>query len=214
MTDGPFYISTDFSVSERAVEALGEGFNKHGVRERDDGSIDVIFEAMEPGVRHEGTPFEVEITSEYLQQVAAKDYGERLPMQMNHSWDQADNVGWIYGDRVQFSDGKLRLMGHVPNTGSSVRSDVIADFTHDPPAITDGSVGFDPTSLTATEDGSGPPKFTDGRLQEFSLTPFPAGYDDGGLAPEFSADQFYQVSNGDSTPRWGDSRLSYTTRQL
>lgn len=198
-----FGMNIEFSVPEGVVDTLADGFNKYGVREHEDGSIDVIFAAMEPGVRHEGTPFEVEITSEFLARVASKSYPERLPLQFDHSHSQRANVGWVYGDKVRFSDGSLRVMAHIPATGSQIREDTISDFTHDPPAITDGSVGLDPRSIEVNEapNRDDPATFTDADLQEFSLTPFPAGYDDGGLSPHFS-----EVSRS-MTPTWGESRL-------
>lgn len=203
-----FGMNIEFSVPEGAIGALADGFNQHGVREHEDGSIDVIFAAMEPGVRHEGTPFEVEITEEFLAKVASKSYPERIPLQFDHSHSQAANVGWVYGDRVKFSDGFLKVMAHVPATGSQIREDTISDFTHDPPAITDGSVGLDPRSIEVNEapNRDDPAEFTDAELQEFSLTPFPAGYENGGLSPNFS-----EVSEP-MTPTWGESRL--TTREI
>ena len=198
-----FGMNIEFSVTEGVIDTLAEGFNKYGVRELDDGSIDVLFTAMEPGVRHEGTPFEVEITEQFLSRVAAKDYPDRLPLQFDHSQSQRANVGWVYGDKVKFSDGSLRVMAHVPATGSQIREDTIADFTHDPPAITDGSIGLDPKSIEVDKPDSrgDTAEFTDAELQEFSLTPFPAGYDDGGLSPNFSE------ASGSQNPVWGESRL-------
>jgi hypothetical protein len=46
-----------------------------------------------------------------------------------------------------------------------------------------------------------PAEFTDAALKEFSLTPFPAGYEDGGLSPHFS-----EIGRS-MTPVWGESRL-------
>ncbi|OYR54898.1 hypothetical protein [Halorubrum halodurans] len=188
-----------FSLPETVVDSLDEGFNKHGVREHDDGSIDVIFAAMEPGVRRG-----VEVTDSFLQNVSRHNYGRRLPLQFDHSRSQRANVGWIDPENVRFSDGFLRVMAHIPNTGSQIRTDTINDFTHDPPAISDGSVGFDPRTIEVerpSERGEDP-VFVDARLQEFSLTPFPAGYDNGGLTPAFS-----EVVGQSMTPVWGESRL-------
>lgn len=154
-----------------------DGFNEFGVKEYDDGSLGVIFSAMEPGV-WKG----MRITDEFLTGVAAGFSGP-VPMQLDHSNGQLANVGQITDAR--FSDGFLKLRGHIPNTGNSVREDVIADFTYDPPAITDGSVGFsEDYEIVENEDGE--PEFVDAELNEFSLTPFPAGYDDGGLSPAFA----------------------------
>jgi hypothetical protein len=200
-----FGWNISFSVPEPVVQSLDDGFNRYGVREHDDGSIDVIFAAMEPGIRHEGTPLEVEITDQFLSRVASHSYPERIPFQYDHSRSQRANVGWVYGNKLKFSDGFFRVMAHIPNTGSQIRSDTIADFTHDPPAISDGSVGFDPRTIEVERPSNRDekPVFTDARLQEFSLTPFPAGYDDGGLTPAFS-----DVVSGAMTPVWGESRLT------
>lgn len=212
MTDSA-WINVNFAQSDR-LSGIDDGFNEYGVRELEDGSIDFIFAAMEPGTRHEGTPFEVDITPEFLSKVASKNYASRLPVQDSHEHSQRSNVGWLKPNKMKFSDGFLKLMGHIPNTGSQIRSDYISDFTHDPPAIQDGSVGFDPRSLTVetTRDQSEPDKFTDGELQEFSLTPFPAGYDEnGGLTSQFS--EILGTDDTDSmTPTWGESRL--VTRRL
>lgn len=205
------WLNVNFAQSGR-LGAVDDGFNEYGVRELDDGSIDVIFAAMEPGTRHEGSPFEVDITPDFLRKVASKDYASRLPVQDSHEKNQRSNVGWLRSNKVKFSDGFLRLIGHIPNTGSQVRSNYISDFTHDPPAIQDGSVGFDPRSLKVetSRDKNEPAKFTDGRLQEFSLTPFPAGYDEnGGLSAQFSElfDQNGDEGVSSMTPEWGESRL-------
>lgn len=161
-----------------------EGFNEYGVRENlsDDGdleSIDVTFDAMEPGIRKG-----IEVTPEFLDRIATK-YTEEQPAMLDHSDEQLKQVGRV--TKAKF-DESLRLMVNIPNTGSSTKSDVISDFTHSPPAITDGSVGFDPKTLTFTEaeDDDAIAQFEDGALTEFSFTPFPAGYDDGGLSPVFS----------------------------
>lgn len=175
-----FGINVEFSSP--AMEALGDGFNKYGVRENEDGSLDVRFNVMEPGTRRG-----YEITPEFLQKAASKEY-DRIPVQLDHSDSQRANVGYIEPQNIKFADGFARAQMHIPNTGSSVKEDVIADFTHEPPAINDASVSFDPKSIEV-EPGDGPddnPKFVDGRYREVSLTPFPAGYDNGGLTPAFS----------------------------
>jgi len=189
-----------FGVPHAVADSLGEGFNRYGVREHEDGSIDVIFAAMEPGVRRG-----IEVDEQFLSRVASHNYGSRLPLQYDHSHSQRANVGWIEPANIKFSDGFFRVMGHIPNTGSQIRTDTISDFTHDPPAITDGSVGFDPRTIKVERPSSKgeKPRFTDARLMEFSLTPFPAGYDNGGLSPQFS-----EVVAGAMTPVWGESRLT------
>lgn len=179
-TDGKFGMNLEFR--QPAEELLGDGFNEYGVRENDDGSLDVRFRAMEPGTRKG-----IDITPEFLDAVTGYDYG-RIPLQIDHSDSQRANVGYIDGDNMEFSDA-VNLRAHIPNTGSSVRDDIIADFTHEPPQIQDISVGFDPKTIEVekpTKRGENP-RFVDGRIREFSLTPFPAGYDNGGLTPAFSA---------------------------
>jgi hypothetical protein len=84
-----------------------------------------------------------------------------------------------------WSNDALWLLGSIPNTGSSVRSDTIADFTYDPPAITDGSVGFGNDYEVEFNDSADEYVFVNATLREFSATPFPAGYDNGGLSAAF-----------------------------
>lgn len=182
-----------FSLPEQVVDSLDDGFNKYGVREYEDGSIDVIFAAMEPGVRRG-----VEVTDSFLSNVARHDYNSKLPLQYDHSYSQRANVGWIEPQNIKFSNNFLRVMAHIPNTGSQIRSDTINDFTHDPPAISDGSVGFDPRTIEVDSQRGEDPTFVDARLQEFSLTPFPAGYDSGGLSPVFN------IGDGPVEMEWGE----------
>lgn len=178
-----------FNVSLKAPtrQALSDGFNEYGVRENyesDDEesleSIDVIFEAMEPGVRKG-----VEITPEFLKFVASES-NTGVPAMLDHSSSQLAKAGNVTD--IKYSDNFLRLKVNVPNTGSSVKEDVIADFTHDPPDIEDGSVGFDRDSIEFAdpESDEAHARFEEATLKEFSFTPFPGGYDDGGLSPQFS----------------------------
>lgn len=178
---GTFGMNLEFNALP--TEALSDGFNRHGVRENDDGSIDVRFSAMEPGERRG-----VNITSDFLQRVTSHEYSGNIPMQMDHSKSQRMNVGYVNPSKTSFDD-TLQIQAHIPNTGSSIRDDIIADFTHDPPQITDISVAFDPRTIEVEPPSSRGelPEFVDARFREFSLTPFPGGYDDGGLTPEFSA---------------------------
>lgn len=177
--NGRFGINVEFSSP--AQSALGDGFNEYGVRENEDGSIDVRFNAMEPGTRKG-----YEITPEFLRRMTSKDYS-RLPAQLDHSESQRANVGFVTGDNVKFADGFARLQVHIPNTGSTIRDDIIADFTHEPPAIGDVSIGLEPDSVEVkAPSGEGNPEFIDGRMKEVSFTPFPAGYENGGLTPAFS----------------------------
>lgn len=180
-TAGNFGMNLEFSAIP--TEALSEGFNRHGVRENDDGSIDVRFAAMEPGERRG-----IDITPEFLRNVTSHSYSGNIPMQMDHSASQRANVGYVDPNKIAFKD-TLQVEAHIPNTGSSIRDDVIADFTHDPPQISDISVAFDPRTVEVEPPSKRgePPEFVDARFREFSLTPFPSGYDNGGLTPEFSA---------------------------
>lgn len=179
--DEDFGINLEFSAPPE--EALEEGFNKYGVRVRDDGSIDARFETMEPGVRRG-----VDITSEFLERVSAHDYG-RIPLQLDHSMSQRANVGEIKDIRYSNVRQTQLVEVHVPNTGSSIRDDIIADFKHEPPQVQDISVSFNPRTVEVEvpDNPEGEPKFIDARIDEFSLTPFPAGYDNGGLTPAFSS---------------------------
>lgn len=178
--DGKFGFNVEFNRPSQSI--LDDGFNEWGVRENEDGSVDVRFEAMEPGERRGA-----QITPEFLQNVIEHDYN-RIPVQLDHSDSQRANVGYIEPSTLQFSE-KLALQAHVPNTGSSLRDDIIADFTHDPPQIQDISASFDPKTVEVEPpDKRGePPEFVDARLREVSLTPFPGGYDNGGITPEFSS---------------------------
>lgn len=172
----------NLTYSALPTEALGDGFNRHGVRENEDGSIDVRFNAMEPGIRRG-----IEVSDDFLANVTRHDYSN-IPLQLDHSDSQRANVGYIETEKLQFGGEFLQVQAHIPDTGSSLRDDIISDFTHDPPQITDISVGFNPKTVEVEKTrGDDPPKFVDGRIREFSLTPFPAGYNNGGLTPEFSS---------------------------
>lgn len=166
-----------------------EGFNKYGVRTNydDEGeveSVDVVFRAMEPGVRKD-----IRVTRDFLAGVA-DSFSDPIPMQLGisegHDTTQRANVGTV---QYAWTTDALYLMGNVPNTGNSVRADAVADFTHEPPAITDGSVGFGRDYEIAYNETSEEYVFERASLREFSLTPFPAGYDrvSGGLSPAFCA---------------------------
>ena len=178
--DDDYGLNLEFSVP--SVETLADGFNQYGVRENEDGSVDVRFDAMETGVRRG-----IEVNDSFLSNVVSHEY-DRIPVQLDHSKSQMANAGYIQPENMQFNGDMLQLQLHVPNTGSSVRDDIIADFTHEPPQITDGSVAFDPQTVEVESPMSNEdnPKFVDARIREFSLTPFPAGYDNGGITPAFS----------------------------
>ena len=178
----------EFSAATSApvdAEFSVDGFNEYGVRENrsDEGeleSIDVVYRAMEPGLRKN-----IRVTPDFLRSVAA-NFSEvaGAPTQYDHSKSQRANVGRI--SRAWFGSNALYLMNNIPNTGSSVRSDTISDFLHEPPAITDGSVGFGRDYEIAYNDETEEYEFVDATIREFSLTPFPAGYDTGGLSAAFS----------------------------
>lgn len=181
-TTNDYDIDEDLSFNVSFSRPLGiesrDGFNKYGVKEHEDGSLDVIFAAMEPGLRKG-----IRVTEDFLRGVSASFSGP-IPMQLDHSDGQLANVGQVQD--VKFSDGFLRLIGNIPNTGNTVKSDIIADFTHEPPAIHDGSVGFS-NDYRIERNDAGEPEFVDATMAEFSLTPFPGGYgDEGGLSHQFT----------------------------
>lgn len=206
-------FNIEFSSPDK--DTLGDGFNEYGVRENYDGdeleSIDVIYDAMEPGVRKG-----VEITPEFLRTVA--ENSESVPIQYDHSHSQRMNVGYLNEMKFAEDAQKLRKIFNIPNTGSQIRTDTIADFTHSTgPQIRDGSVGFDPRSLEFAEPDSDEAKaqFTDGKIIEFSLTPFPAGYDNGGITPRFSqAVESFAEEEAESESDSGKSQLVSSYSQL
>lgn len=199
--DGSYGMNLEFNVLPE--EALSEGFNRHGVRQNEDGSVDVRFKAMEPGERRG-----IDITEDFLAGVTQYNY-DRIPLQLDHSASQRANVGYIEPDTLAFSGEFLQVQAHIPNTGSSIREDIIADFTHEPPQVTDISVAFDPRTMEVEKPrGDGNPRFVDGRIREFSLTPFPAGYDNGGLTPEFSAAVEQAVIDEEETDEDDDETFS------
>ena len=189
-------VGFNFSLTPPSRDALSDGYNQYGVRENYDDneeleSIDVIFEAMEPGIRKG-----VEITPGFLQWVA--DNSEvGSPAMLDHSKAQLSKVGNV--TEHKYSDDFLRLKVNIPNTGSSVKSDIISDFTHEPPDITDGSIGFerDTVEFSEPESDEAHARFDKALIKEFSFTPFPAGYDNGGLSPQFSemVDEFSTGEN-------------------
>lgn len=169
-------------------DEVGGGFNDHGVRENvsDDGeleSVDVLYHAMEPGPpdRRNG----VRITSEFLSNVASKDYSSSPPFLKDHNkQDTFAKIGRVMN--IEFAGDGLWLMNRVRNIeGSTNHQEAIARYTVEPPEITDGSVGFG-DDYTAVRNNDGEPELKDARLSEFSTTNFPGGYDDGGLASAFA----------------------------
>lgn len=181
-SDKELRFSTQLTAPEPQI--LGEGFNEYGVKENRDengelASVEAVYRAMEPGPPEERKG--VRITEEFLESVAGKNYSDE-PHMLDHSKEALKKAGEL--ENVFFSGGvdpALYVHVKVPNTGSSIKDDYIADLTHEPPAIKNGSVGFG-TDYEVEINENGEPEMVDGRLQEFSATPFPAGYDDGGLA--------------------------------
>jgi len=178
------------SISFAATSALPKEaqiateFDEYGIRKNKDEegdlkSVDAVFEAMEPGEPENRNG--VRITKQFLQEVASKDYSKsEPPFMLDHSSDTLSKVGYV--KEVWFSDvkEKLMLMARVFNTGSDTHDEVINRLTFKPPTITDGSVGFK-NSYESTENSDGEIELTDGKIREFSTTPFPAGYESGGL---------------------------------
>lgn len=182
------------------ADRVGEGFNEFGVRQNTDEednveSVDVIFEAMEPGPpeRRNG----VRITEEFLRKVASKDYTDEPPHLLDHrKRDTFSKIGDVR--EVWFSDrlGKLMIMARVPNTGAATHDEAIARYTHTPPSIRDGSVSFG-DSYEAIRNDSGEPELADATLQEFSATNFAGGYDDGGIRAEFAEAAVEEAENAE-----------------
>lgn len=200
-----FAETADGDKHDFAEVVGGEEFNEHGVRENrnDEGdleSVDVVFEAMEPGPpdRRNG----VRITPSFLQDVASKEYGEsdvmdQPPHLLDHNKrDSRSKIGDVR--EVWFSEQaeKLMLMVRVPNTGADVHEEAISRYTHDPPSWRDGSVGFG-REYEAVRNQKGEPELRDATLQEFSTTNFPGGYDDGGLAASFAEAAVEEASEFD-----------------
>lgn len=177
---GDLNFSIDLSAPD--PQALREGFNQYGVKETDD-RVEFIFEAMQTGMRNG-----VSITEEFLEQVAS-NFENEAPLQLDHDRSMEANVGRV--TEMWFSDGALRLRGYVPKTGADTHQEFIQRFTFNPPQVQNGSVGFG-MQYELSEDDDGNPMLVDGTMQEFSLLPFPGGYDEstGGLKAQF--EQAYQ----------------------
>jgi hypothetical protein len=165
---------------------LTSSFNEHGISRNFDNkgeliSVDAVYEAMEAGPpeRRNG----VRVTDEFLQRVADKDYSEKPPYLMDHKRDTLSQIGHVEDVWFDESSEKLMLMARVFNTGSPTHDEIISRLTFEPPTITDGSIGFS-ESTTMAQNDEGETVLEDGRIREFSTTPFPAGYDDGGLKTE------------------------------
>ena len=61
-------------------------------------------------------------------------------------------------------------MVRVPNTGGPTHKEAIARYTHEPPAIRNGSVGLG-NNYEAIRNDDGEPEIKDGKLREFSGSP-------------------------------------------
>lgn len=169
-------------------EALADGFNQYGVRKNFDEdenlrSVDVNYEAMEPGEPEDRNG--VRITEDFLREVASKEYNGEEPAMMDHTRKTLAKIGNVQD--VWFSEeaGKLMVQSRIPNTGAQTHDEMIKRFTYEPPTVTNGSIGFG-DSYEAIRNEDGEPELVDGRLQEFSTTPFPGGYDEGGLRAAFA----------------------------
>lgn len=194
-------------------EVGGEDFNEHGVRKNidEDGnlnSVDVVYKAMEAGPPEERNG--VRITNDLLRYVASADYSNEPPFIKDHNrTDTFAKIGNVKS--VAFKDG-LWLMNRVPNVeGSQNHQEAISRFTHDPPQITDGSVGFG-KDYKAVRNDEGEPELKEATLQEFSTTNFPGGYDDGGLQTAFQeAAEEASIINDDFGNEGGDEDGSTET---
>jgi hypothetical protein len=170
-------------------ESIQDGFNQYGVRKnyQDDElvSVDAVYEAMEPGEPEDRNG--VRITEEFLKRVASKDYSDRPPHLMDHRRDTLSHIGFVQD--VWFSEkrGKLMVKARTYNTGADTHDEIVKRLTHEPPALSDGSLGFG-QSYEAIENEDGERELVDGKIQEFSTTPFPGGYDEGGLRVAGQAD--------------------------
>lgn len=205
---------TDFS-SEEFTERVGTGFNEYGVRENHDEegnleSVDVLFEAMEPGPPEDRNG--VRITEDFLDNIASKDYSDQPPHLLDHEKRETfAKIGNVTD--VWYSDlrEKFTLMVNVPNTGSRTHDEAIARYTFEPPSIRDGSIGLE-QDYEAVRNDDGEPELVDGTLQEFSTVNFPGGYDDGGVSMAFAEEAIEAVEvddEGDSSENSADS-FSYT----
>jgi hypothetical protein len=188
----------DFS-SQEFTDRVGTGFNEYGVRENTDGetgelqSVDVIFEAMEPGPpdRRNG----VRITESFLRKVGEKEYSESPPHLKDHrAEDSFADIGKVRD--VWFSEqlSKLMLMVRVPNTGAPTHNEAVSRYTFEPPTIRNGSVGFG-DNYEAVRNDDGEPELVDGKLREFSTVNFPGGYDSGGVAAAFAEEAVEAVED-------------------
>ena len=188
-------FSSDFGNPD--PEALVEGFNEYGVRENysEDGerleSVDVVFRAMEPGPPKKRNGFR--ITEEFLDRVAQKDYNGPS-FKVSHNDDALQQLGRV--TEVFRKEDGLYVQTNIPNTGSSAKNDAIADFTHEPPALQDGSLGFG-RHFEVEMNENGEPEPVDGKVVEFSVVSVPGGYDDGGVEAATAFKQAFEERDFD-----------------
>lgn len=174
---------------------LTHEFNEYGIRKNFDESdnlisVDAVYEAMEPGPPADRNG--VRITTEFLKNVADKDYSDKPPYLMDHTKKTLSQIGFVKDVWFNESTQKLMVMARAYNTGSQTHNEIISRITNEPPVIKDGSIGL-ANSYESEHNDEGEPVLTDAKIQEFSTTPFPGGYDDGGLKQ-------YQDSDDPSEP--------------
>lgn len=177
------------SALQPREKELATEFNEHGIRKNtnEDGeliSVDAVYEAMEPGPPEKRNG--VRITADFLRNVANKDYSDSPPYLMDHSKDTLSQIGFVKDVWFNESTKKLMVMARAFNTGSQTHDEIINRLTHEPPTIKDGSVGFGDDYESERQDGE--VVLTDGKIREFSTTPFPGGYDEGGLKTDYEDD--------------------------
>jgi len=210
-----------FTAGRTSTDAFS-GFNQHGIRENrnDSGdlqSVDVVYEAMQPGPPEDRNG--VRITEDFLQSVADKEYSQQEPYMLGHSEKPLDEVGKM--KQVWYSDtaNKLMVMNRVFNTGAATHDEVISRLTHNPPTMTDGSVGLG-SNYEAVVNGDEEPELVDGKIREFSTVPFPGGYDNGGVglpSADFADAVLEMSEDGDELDEvysdWSDA-VNMTASQL
>ena len=171
-------------------EKYREGFNEYGIRQNfsDEGdlmSVDAIYEAMEPGPPEKRNGFR--ITEDFLRTLANKEYDTDPPYMMDHSENTLSQIGFTKDIWFDEAKQKLMVMTRTYNTGGDIHDEIVSRLTHEPPANPGGSVGLG-QSYKARENQAGEVELLDARIEEFSTTPFPGGYDEGGLRASGSAD--------------------------
>lgn len=176
----------DFSAF---ADRVGDGFNDYGVRENydEDGtleSVDVLYEAMQPGPPENRNG--VRITQDFLRAVASKEYNDPPHLRDHEDKNTFARIGRMKDAFFSDATESMWVMTRTPNIeGSQAYQEAIARYTHEPPEITDGSVGFG-NQYEAVRNDDGEPELVDGKIREFSTVNFPGGYDDGGVRAAFA----------------------------